>query len=258
MAGLEQASVMLLKGRRVPADRFQLCYDLFETTSPSVPVMATIDASRRQFVKQGRRLLTRTLARARHARGAIGSIDGVRVMGAEILDDDARFAMDECKVFFDVSAWGVTGWAVEDWMLQTRNVNVLNSDYRSLLAAVTVGNDDADIDRLVGSLRACARSSQRNQAPRRKDLPRRVDLRSELVMTPADAFFAKVKHVPLAEAAGHVAAEMVSPYPPGIPRVLPGERITDAHVAFFRAGMRAGMFALDPADMSLKRVRVVA
>jgi arginine/lysine/ornithine decarboxylase len=258
MAGLEQASVMLLKSGLVAAERFQLCYDLFETTSPSVPVMATIDASRRQFVKQGRQLLTRTLARARHAREAIGEIQGARVMDADILDGDARFAMDECKVLFDVSAWGATGWAVEDWMLQNHNVSVLNSDYRSMLAAITVGNDDADIEKLVGGLGAYARSSRRKKTARPKDLPRRVDLRSELVMTPADAFFAKVKHVPLAEAAGHVAAEMVSPYPPGIPRVLPGERISDEHVAFFRAGMRAGMFALDPSDMSLKRLRVVA
>jgi lysine decarboxylase len=258
MAGLEQASIMLLKGRRVAADRLQLCYDLLETTSPSVPIMATIDASRRQFAKQGRQLLTRTLHRARRMREALASMDGIKVMGEEILDEDARLALDECKVLFDVSAWGVTGWAVEDWMIATRNLKVLSSDYRTLLAAVTVGNDDSDIEKLVSSVAAYAKSSRRKKAPPPKELPRRVDLRSELVMTPADAFFAKVKQVPIADAAGRVAAEMVSPYPPGIPRVLPGERITDEHVTFFRAGMRAGMFALDPTDMSLKRLRVVA
>jgi lysine decarboxylase len=84
------------------------------------------------------------------------------------------------------------------------------------------------------------------------------DVQTHAAERRADAFFAKVKHVPLTEAAGRVAAEMVSPYPPGIPRVLPGKRITDEHVAFFRAGMRARMSALDPIDMALKRVRVVA
>ena len=57
-----------------------------------------------------------------------------------------------------------------------------------------------------------------------------------------DAFFAKVKHVPLAEAAGHVAAEMVSPYPPGIPRVLPGERITDPYIIQLPADAPPGAY----------------
>jgi arginine decarboxylase len=80
----------------------------------------------------------------------------------------------------------------------------------------------------------------------------------EQVMSPAEAFFAKADNVRLEAAAGRVAAEMVSPYPPGIPWILPGERITKAHVQFFAEGMRAGMFPLDAVDMKLKKVRVVA
>jgi arginine decarboxylase len=88
--------------------------------------------------------------------------------------------------------------------------------------------------------------------------PRRQELTTELVMPPSDAFFAPAEEIPLEHAAGRIAAEMVSPYPPGIPRVLPGERITNTHVAFFREALRAGAFMMDARASNAGVVRVVA
>jgi arginine decarboxylase len=98
MAGLEQASILLWNSELIPEDRFALCYDLFESTSPSVPILASIDATRRQFVHGGKDLLETLLGHARRAREAIGSIEGVRVMGKEILDGDARHELEETKI----------------------------------------------------------------------------------------------------------------------------------------------------------------
>jgi arginine decarboxylase len=78
------------------------------------------------------------------------------------------------------------------------------------------------------------------------DFPRLDELKGKQVMTLSNAFFAEAEHVPLKKAAGRVAAEMVSPYPPGIPRIVPGERITEANVRYLEAGLRAGLFAMDP------------
>jgi len=66
-----------------------------------------------------------------------------------------------------------------------------------------------------------------------------------------------VEHIPIDQAVGRIAAEMVSPYPPGVPRILPGEIISHAQVQYFKVGMRAGFFPLDPSDASLKTLRVV-
>src|SRR5438270_4965429 len=97
MAGLEQASILLWNSEIIPEDRFALCYDLFESTSPSVPILASIDATRRQFVHGGKDLLETLLGHARRAREAIGAIEGVRVMGKEILDGVARPELEETK-----------------------------------------------------------------------------------------------------------------------------------------------------------------
>jgi lysine decarboxylase len=76
-------------------------------------------------------------------------------------------------------------------------------------------------------------------------------------MLPRDAFFGPVEVVPCEEAPGRIAAEMATPYPPGIPLLLPGERINKAAIDYLRSGVEAGMVLPDPADPTLKTIRVV-
>jgi arginine decarboxylase len=203
---------------------------------------------------------TRTLACARYAREAIGAIEGIRVMDREVLTGDARFARDKTKVLLDIGDLGVMGYEAEDWLITNRNLSLGLSDDRHLLAIFTIGNDDAMTDELIAGLRAMAEWARRKSTARRqpKRMPARKDLETEMAMTPAEAFFGRTEHVALTESAGRSAAEMVAPYPPGTPRLLPGQRISCTHVAFLRLGLEAGMFSLGNSDTRLRTIRVVA
>lgn len=64
--------------------------------------------------------------------------------------------------------------------------------------------------------------------------------------------------VPATKTAGRVAAEQITPYPPGTPAVVPGERLNDAVIDYLRSGVEAGMTLPDPADSSAQQFRVVA
>jgi len=260
LAGLQGASIMLLKSKLIPPDPFALAYDLFESTSPPVQVLASIDATRRQFVVDGERLLGELLQRARRARQALAETAGIRVMGKEILDSDARFALDETKITLDISGLGITGYEADDWLTQNRNLSMGLSDDRHLLACFTIGNDNAATEALIDSIHALAAwaASRTDRHARPHDMPERRDLPTRMAMTPAEAFFSHIEHVPLAQAAGRVAAEMAAPYPPGIPRLIPGQIIEDVHVAFLRLGLEAGLFPMGTSDMRLNTVRVVA
>jgi arginine decarboxylase len=90
------------------------------------------------------------------------------------------------------------------------------------------------------------------------NLPEPRSLELENVMTPRDAFFARVEQVPVEDAVGRVAAEMVSPYPPGVPMLAPGELISQEAVDYLTTGVAAGMLVPDAADSSMKTLRVVA
>jgi arginine decarboxylase len=262
MAGLEGASILLLNSEIIPYDRFTLAYDLFESTSPSVPILASIDATRRQFVESGRKMLGDLLDVAKDAREQLAAIEGVRVMGREVVDGDARCALEEMKILIDITALGVNGYAADDWLEAEQKVSMSLSDERHLLATLTIGNGSGDADTLAKSIRKLADWASTRKGRGRlavaDDVPPLNELKGKLVMNPSKAFFAEAEHVPLKKAAGRIAAEMVSPYPPGIPRIVPGERITEAQVRYLETGLRIGLFAMDPSDMSLRTVRVVA
>jgi arginine decarboxylase len=266
MGALEQASIMFLKGDLVPVDRFELAYDLVESTSPSVPMLAGIDASRRQFALHGEELIAETLELAKLARHELAKIEGVRVMGCEVLGTPTRYEMDETKVLFDISAWGVNGWTCEDWLISNKNVTLALSDDKRLLAGFTVGNDEKDLKKFLSGVRELWHWAKTARNAGKYDgqsshidpsLPPKSQLMSQSVMAPAKAIVANAEHVPTEQASGRIAAEMISPYPPGIPRLLPGERITDAQADYISKAREMGAFAMDASDLTLKTIRVV-
>jgi arginine/lysine/ornithine decarboxylase len=261
MSALSGASIMLMKSEMLSPDRLSNAYDLFESTSPSGPILASIDASRRQFVKEGEKLIARTLRLGRRIREALAKIEGIRIMGREVLNGDARAAMDETKILLDIRGLGVNGWEAEDWLMSEHDLALGLSDEHRLLIILTVGHRDEDAKRLIEGMEALA-AWARNPAAKKMGLPPAIPPHSELTadfaMTPAQAFYARSERVPLDRLAGRVAAEMVSFYPPGIPRIIPGQRVSQAQAAYLRIGMDYGAFPFDASDLDLRTVRVVA
>jgi lysine decarboxylase len=129
-----------------------------------------------------------------------------------------------------------------------------------MLLIFTVGTDQSSTREMLSAfndLAKWARDGADDKKGYKGDLPHLRELTSELVMSPAEAFFARTERVPLSGAAGRIAAEMVSPYPPGIPRILPGELISQAQVTYMETSMSLGTFPYDATDQNLRTIRVV-
>jgi arginine decarboxylase len=260
MAALSQGSALLVGGALVDPERVALAYELFETTSPSVPILASLDATRREHALHGRRIWSRVLRLARRARARLAEIDGVRVLGRERLDGDGAFDLDETKITLDLSGLGVSVYDADDWLVARHGVSLGLSDARHALAVLSVGTTARDVAKLLAAVRALAREARRHPERFRKPAPQAPhyrDLGVEMVTRAADAFAGPTELVAYEAAAGRVAAEIIAPAPPGVPRLIPGQRITAAHVAFLAGQREAGMFVLDPADQSERRLRVV-
>jgi arginine/lysine/ornithine decarboxylase len=88
--------------------------------------------------------------------------------------------------------------------------------------------------------------------------PSAPELELEPAMLPRDAFFASKETVDADKAVGRICAEQITPYPPGIPVIIPGERMTGELLDYLRSGLAAGMQLPDPADPSLGTIRVVS
>lgn len=257
MGALGQGSVILARGGLVDLQRLALAYELFETTSPSVPILASLDGARRDHALRGGAIWGDTLDRAADARERIAAIPGLKVWGPKRLAPGC--ALDASKILIDLSELDVAGYAADDWLHEEHDLAVGLSEARHLLAVVSPGTTARQLRKLERGLSDLSERVRGGRAslPPASSVPRIGALAFDRAMPAADALFAEVEEVAYEEAAGRIAAEMVAPAPPGIPRLVPGQLITAAHRDWLVANRDAGMFVLDPTDPSERRVRVV-
>lgn len=258
LGSLTQAAVLNVQGNLVSRARVATAVGMVNTTSPAVTILASIDACRRQMALHGERLLSRTMALAQDARTRLRELPGVGVLGADDLGlPPDRY--DPTKLLIDVHGLGMTGFEVEDVLRHRFGVTPEMSDLVSIICLITVGDTQESIDRLLAAFSwlsdnrrtvsaggAALRSSGDAIAP------------GAQAMSPRDAFFAPTRTVALDEAVGQVSAELVIPYPPGIPVLAPGDVIEGGKVAYLRQGAAAGMYISGPADPSLRTIQIVA
>jgi lysine decarboxylase len=132
------------------------------------------------------------------------------------------------------------------------------SDHRRILATLSMADNDATAARLVDALSRWRAAAPELPYPPEIDLPAPDELQLDTVMLPRDAFFGQTIPVPIERAVDRICAEQITPYPPGIPAAVPGERLNAEVLDYLRTAVDAGMNLPDPADPQLRTVRVVA
>jgi lysine decarboxylase len=207
------------------------------------------------MVLHGHELLGSALKLAHATRREIDSLPGLRVFEDRLVAKEASHDLDRLQIMIDTLDAGISGYQAADWLRAERAINVGLSDHRRILAQFTFADDQERADRLVSALADLTRTSL--PSPQSVVLPEPRDLELEQVMLPREAFFAAQDVVPVDQAVGRIAAEQVTPYPPGIPAILPGERISAGVVDYLRSGTEATMAIPDAADPTVKTLRVV-
>lgn len=175
---------------------------------------------------------------------------------AEFAGKGLAHALDPLKTTIDVPGLGISGYQATDWLREHQRVTLGLSDHRRVVAHFTHADDHRTAAILLEALSALVKADL--PAPPQVDLPSPDELQLETAMLPRDVFFAEVEQVGAEQAVGRISAEMVTPYPPGAPAVLPGEVITQEVVDYVRSGLDAGMTLPDLSDPELKSFRVVA
>jgi arginine decarboxylase len=257
LPALSQASIIHVQGDLVDPMSITRALDLMESTSPSSLILASIDGARREMALHGKKAWGRALALAERAREALGEIDGLEILNEESVDREHLAGFDSTKLVIDVGNLGVTGFDAADWLAAKKKVLIELADPRRIMAIITPADDDVSIERLVTSVAAMAKWARKHPSRYRDELPLLRDLKTKLVMDPRSAFFADQEPIPIDEAEGRVAAEMISPYPPGIPAIIPGERFTAPIIQYLKVGVKMGMMYPDAADGSVEKVTVV-
>ncbi|MGA4847334.1 aminotransferase class I/II-fold pyridoxal phosphate-dependent enzyme [Streptomyces sp. G5(2025)] len=256
-SGLEQGSVFHLQGDLIDPEVLKSREDLLGTTSPSVLLYAALDGWRRQMVEHGRALYDDALALAASLRTRIAGIEGMHVHGRDDFCGPGRAAtMDPLQIIVDITGLGTTGYRAADWLREHHRINLHLSDHRRISAQLTHADDEHAAQTLLTALRDVAAHADELRPAQRVAVPDPPQLRLEQVLLPRDAYFGPTEQVPWEKAVDRVTAEMLTPYPPGIPAALPGERLNADVVRYLRTGVDAGMVVPDAADTEVKSVRV--
>ncbi len=257
LSAMTQAAMLHVRGSRVDGDRVSKALQLGQSTSPSYLLMASLDAARQQMATQGEALMTRTLHLADRARAQISQIPGLSVLTPEQAGSPGFVALDRTRLTVRVAQLGLTGFTADD-RLQELGVIAELPTLQHLTFIISLGNTSADIDRLVQGFQELAQRYQGRAVESREITGRHTEIALETpVLTPREAFFAATETLPLDQTGDRISAELVCPYPPGIPALYPGEKITPARLAQLQAGLSAGGIISGCADPTLKTLQVV-
>ncbi len=253
LGALSQASMLHFQGSRVDPQKIGKALALVQSTSPSYLLLASLDGARQQMALDGKVLLTQTLEFAQIARQKLNQIPGLNILSFS--QPKPGFCwLDRTRLTVDISQWGVTGFEIDEILHQELGVTAELPTLRQLSFILSLGNSLEDIENLCQAFRLLATNypiSQSNQL----NLPP-IPL-SELVISPREAFFAPTETVNSKNAIARISAELICPYPPGIPVLIPGEIITEQALEYLQQIKLLGGSISGCSDNTLKTFQVV-
>jgi arginine decarboxylase len=230
---------------------------LTESTSPSSLLTASLDAARRLASTRGHALLEQTMQALSETRAQIRAIDGLDVLDERLAGRAGVFAYDPLRLAIDVRGIAATGYELAPILRELGDINLELYGQNVVVAIFGMGEPALpEATRLVKALREAAERVGRDRSGESASFAAPPPW-GELAMTPREAFLGAQEAVPAAAAAGRIAAESLATYPPGIPNVLPGERLTPETLAFVQRTLELGGSVRGASDRLLRTVRVV-
>jgi arginine decarboxylase len=231
---------------------------LVETTSPNALLGASLDAARRLAVTRGREMLTETLGALDRARAKIREIPGLDVLDDRLAGRPGVGGYDPLRLAVDVRGTGVDGYRIAHEMHDRDDVNLELFTDTVVVAAFGMGEPAAPrAERLIEALRHATEAIGESDASEARGFAPPPPW-GPLELTPREAFLGAQEVVPFDEAAGRIAAESLAAYPPGVPNVLPGERLTRPTLDFIRKSVAHGGAVRGASDRELRTIRVVS
>lgn len=261
LAALSQASMLHVQGQRVNCDRLRQALRLTQSTSPNSLLLASLDAARQQMATTGGALLARTLEIGQRVRSRLSTLPPLAVFSpSDLRAVSEHFQLDMTRLVVDVSGLGITGFTADEFLHEALGVTAELPTLRQLAFILSYGNTEADGDRLIQALQTLvARSpSWEPDLPARMASPPADNFAFNVpLMTPREAFFAVSRTVSLAAAVGEICADIICPYPPGIPVLLPGEVITEEAIAHLQNLRDSGATITGGSDAEGQMLRTI-
>jgi len=227
--------------------------NLTQTTSGSYLLMSSLDLARRDLVLHGKEIFKKVTQIAEYARSEINKIGGYYAFSNELIDGDTVYDFDVTKLSIFTREIGLAGIEVYDLLRDEYGIQIEFGDIGNILAIISVGDRNLAIERLISSLSEIKRLHS-------KDKTGMFDheyINPEVVLTPQEAFYSSKISVPMNESDEKICAEFVMCYPPGIPILAPGERITKEILDYIDYAKEKGCFLTGTEDIKIENINIV-
>ena len=249
---LTQSSFLLL-GPNVNADYVRQVINLTQTTSGSYLLMVSLDMSRKNLALNGKEIFRKVRRLAHYAREEINQIGDYYAYCRELINGDSVYDFDVTKLSIFTLDVGLAGIEVYDLLRDEYGIQIEFGDIGNVLAYISVGDSEANIERLVGALSEIRRRFKKDRA----GMLDHEYINPEVIVSPQVAFYGDKESLPLKESANRVCSEFVMCYPPGIPILAPGEKITPEILDYIEYAKEKGCFMTGPEDMEINNLNVL-
>lgn len=246
-------SSLLLTGSNINPGHVRQIINLTQTTSGSYLLMSSLDISRRNLALRGREVFAKVVSMAHYAREEINAIGGYYAFGRELVNGNSIYDFDPTKLSVHTRDIGLAGIEVYDILRDEYDIQIEFGDIGNILAYLSIGDRPQDLERLVSALAEICRRYQTDGS----SLLSQEYIDPEVVISPQEAFYAKKKSVPLEASVGCVCSEFVMCYPPGIPILAPGERITKEILDYIQYAKIKGCSMTGPEDPEILNINVL-
>ena len=246
-------SSFLLVGPSMHAGYVRQIINLTQTTSGSYLLMVSLDISRKNLALHGKEIFRKVVDLTTYAREEINALGDYYAYGSELINGDTVYDFDTTKLAVNTLDVGLAGIEVYDILRDFYDIQTEFGDLGILLAYVSVGDRERDLERLVAALADIRRRYKRDKAT----LMRQEYISPQVVAGPQEAFYADKKAMPLEESVGRICAEFVMCYPPGIPILAPGERITRDILDYIRYAKEKNCMLLGTEDPEVNNLQVI-
>ena len=260
IGSLTQSAMLLVSGSgRVDADAVARAVRLVRSTSPSSLLLGSLDAARRQLAVHGEALLERTINAAERARDAILAIPGCALVGESFVGRPGIAGWDPLRIVVDVRGTGASGYEVAAALRASYDTYPELATHATIVLVLGLGQPIDALERVAHDLGETVRRIAREGETAHEVEPSLppVALEHDAVIPPREAFLGVSEAVPVDLAVGRISCESIAGYPPGIPTLLPGERVTAEVVDYLRELTAAGARLHGAADPTFATVRVL-
>lgn len=235
LGSMTQSSMLHVQGNLVDREKLFYFISLLTSTSPSYILMASLDAVRKEMAVNGKKKWAEIYDMTADAADRISKFEGMSCL-RNFNDNGKLKTVEGSRLILNASGCGMSGIELAAELYSNHNIDIEFSDDIYAVALSGAGSVKADFEALVEALREI---SMRKKGSKPRDIKQISEfiktvssVGHNMVMSPRKAAMSKHEFTQLNHAVGMVAAEAVSVYPPGIPLLQPGEKITAEKIMF--------------------------